>query len=231
MITLLAAPGSLAPGREVVLAPEESHHLRVRRSRPGELVRLVDGGGNLATGHVVGEPSAGRVLIHTVEQRPAPPSLGLAVGAGDRERFAWLVEKAGELGVTDLIPLETEHTAGVGSRVRGDHLEKLQRRALEAIKQSGAAWVPLVHQPLSLAELAGRYRNGTRWLADAEGLPPAPPPPADPVWIVVGPEGGFSPAERQLLVDEGWMRVRLSAHTLRYETAALAAAVLAGLAR
>ena len=50
-----------------------------------------------------------------------PPELTLAVGAGDRERFAWLVEKAVELGVTAIVPLETERTAGVATRLRAAH--------------------------------------------------------------------------------------------------------------
>ena len=67
--------------------------------------------------------------------------LTLAVGAGDRDRFAWLVEKAVELGVTAVVPLETERTAGVATRVATtQHLAKLRRQALEAIKQCGAAW-------------------------------------------------------------------------------------------
>ena len=56
--------------------------------------------------------------IESVEQVPPPPPLCLAVGAGDRDRFAWLVEKAAELGATRVVPLETERTAGVANRLR-----------------------------------------------------------------------------------------------------------------
>ena len=73
-------------------------------------------------------------------RRRGRPSSTLAVGAGDRDRFGWLVEKAAELGVTTLVPIETARTTGVATRLRGKHLEKLRRQALEAIKQSGAPW-------------------------------------------------------------------------------------------
>ena len=90
------------------------------------------------------------------------------MGAGDRDRFAWLVEKATELGVTSVIPLETERTAGVASRVRTQHLERLRRHALEAVKQSGAAWATRVEEPVSLGEIAARPIVGQGWVADVE---------------------------------------------------------------
>ena len=230
VITLLAPAGALVAGAEFQLEPEERHHLRVRRARSGDSVRLLDGRGTVAGGQVL-EPDDGRIRLNSVEHHPAPVQLGLAVGAGDRDRFAWLVEKAAELGASDLIPLETERTVGVSSRVRGDHIEKLQRRALEAIKQSGAAWVPTIHLPHTLAELVARHRSGVRWLADREGRRPEPPDPQAPVWIAVGPEGGFTDGERRGLLDEGWVGIRLSGQVLRFETAAVAAAALAGLDR
>jgi 16S rRNA (uracil1498-N3)-methyltransferase len=228
VITLLVPAGGLAPGAAVSLDREEAHHVRVRRVRPGDPVRLVDGHGRCATGRLSAD---GRVELDQVEQLPRPVGLGLAVGAGDRDRFGWLVEKAAELGVTDVIPLETERTAGVSSRVRGEHIEKLQRRALEAIKPSGSAWAPVVHLPHTIAELIARHRQGIRWLADAQGESAKAPGATDQVLIVVGPEGGFTGAERTILIDEGWLPVRFGGRTLRFETAALAGAVLAGAGR
>jgi 16S rRNA (uracil1498-N3)-methyltransferase len=160
-----------------------------------------------------------------VRSIPRPAVRGLAVAAGDRERFAWLVEKAAELGVTDIVPLETERTDGVSTRVRGQHVDKLQRRAFEAIKQSGSAWAPVVHLPHTLAELVSRHRDGVRWLADARGDSPLSVPTDEEAWTAIGPEGGFSETERRMLRDEGWSPVRLGAHTLRFETAALVAAI------
>ena len=89
-----------------------------------------------------------------------PPALTLAVGAGDRERFEWLVEKATELGVTCIAPVETERTAAVATRVRAQHVEKLRRRALEAVKQCGAAWAPEVREPEPLAAFLARPADG-----------------------------------------------------------------------
>jgi RsmE family RNA methyltransferase len=114
------------------------------------------------------------------------------VAAGDRDRFGWLVEKSAELGVTHLLPLETERTRGVGTRVRPTHIGKLQRRAFEAIKQSGAAWAPTVSEPMELETFINRERDGVRWLADADGQAPPSVATSEPAWTAVGPEGGFT---------------------------------------
>jgi 16S rRNA (uracil1498-N3)-methyltransferase len=137
------------------------------------------------------------------------------------------VEKATELGVTTVIPLESERTVGVGTRVRPQHLERLRRHALEAVKQSGAAWAARVEGPAALDTLVARQPDGVRWLADVDGQV-APPVLADePLTVVIGPEGGFTTDERTRLLAAGFESIRLGAHTLRFETAAIAAAALA----
>ena len=221
MINLLAEPGTIEVGASVRSGPEEAHHLKVRRARAGEPIRVVDGRGQV--GHGALQPD-GTVLLSSLEVIVPPPGLTLAVGAGDRDRFGWLVEKSAELGVTDLIPLETERTAGVASRVREQHLERLQRRALEAIKQCGAAWAPVVHPPRPLGDFLAEPGPGIRWLASAGGGNPGGLPPGEPVLVVIGPEGGLSGAELEQLQGAAFIPVRLGPHVLRFETAAMAAA-------
>lgn len=224
MITLLVEAGALAPERQVELDESERHHLKVRRARAGERVRLLDGFGGIGEGTLMGSPSAGCIQVLAFETVPAPVRRGLAVAAGDRDRFGWLVEKAAELGVTDVIPLDTERTAGVATRIREQQVERLQRRALEAIKQSGSAWAPLVHPPRAVAALATSQVEGVRWLADPGGEVPSMVSASEPAWAAIGPEGGFTDAERALLARAGWHRVRLGKQILRFETAAVVAA-------
>jgi 16S rRNA (uracil1498-N3)-methyltransferase len=223
---VLVGPGA-EPGATLALDEAEAHHLRVRRA-DGELrVELRDGAGLVGTGLVRLDGKRGTILVERAErQSPAVP-LRLVVGAGDRERFAWLVEKATELGVTDIHPVETEHTAGVASRLRAGAgtLDKLRRRALETLKQCGGAWAPTLHDPEPLAALLARRQAGALWLADAGGAPPAPLAATTPLTVVVGPEGGLTDTERAAAVTAGYRPVRLGPLTLRFETAALAAAV------
>jgi len=222
---------SRAVGQRGRLGEGEVHHLRVRRAREGDVVELRDGAGLVGTGRLVRDGREWKVEVERTERLPRPVDLSLAVGAGDRERFSRVVEKAVELGVTGVVPLETERTAGVATRVRAQHTDKLRRTALEALKQCGSAWACEVTEPVALAEFAARPLDGVGWLADAEASPVPPAIGGTPLTVVVGPEGGLTPRERDLLRAAGYLPVALGPHVLRFETAAIAAAAAAAAAR
>jgi 16S rRNA (uracil1498-N3)-methyltransferase len=228
---VLIPQGSAVVGQRATLDQHEAHHLRVRRAREDEGVEVLDGAGLSGTGRLVRSGAEWLVEIESAERRAAQPGLTLAVATGDRERFTWMVEKAVELGVTRIVPLETARTAGVGSRIKGSHIEKVARVALEATKQCGAAWAPVVDPPLLLTEFLDRPLQGTGWLADFRGDVPPSSLDGTPLTVVVGPEGGFTPEERADILRVGYRAVTLGTHTLRFETAALAAAVVASAAR
>jgi 16S rRNA (uracil1498-N3)-methyltransferase len=216
---LVSADGSLRD--------DEAHHLQVRRAEDGETVELRDGEGLVGMGRAVRSGRTWRVEATSVERVARPAPLTLAVGAGDRDRFAWVVEKATELGVASVIPLESERTAGVATRVRPHHLERLRRHALESVKQSGAAWAARVEQPIPLAALVARPLEGAGWLADPAGAAPPATLGDAPLTVVVGPEGGLTVEERERVLGAGFTPVRLAPHTLRFETAAVVAAAAA----
>jgi 16S rRNA (uracil1498-N3)-methyltransferase len=224
-------PGGWEAGKRVRLDDAEVHHLRVRRAREQEQVEVLDGAGLRGAGHLIRAERDWLVELESVHLEPRLPELVLAVGAGDRERFAWLVEKSAEIGVTWIVPLETAHTAGVGRRLKSSHLSRLRHAALEALKQSGAAWVPTVEDPVQLEEFLRRPRAGAGWLADADGGPTPATLNSGPLTIMVGPEGGFSESERAEIIGAGFSPIVLSAFTLRFETAALTAAAAAAQAR
>jgi 16S rRNA (uracil1498-N3)-methyltransferase len=210
MIRVLLERGGAAVGRRVGVAEGESHHLRVRRARAGDLVELRDGAGLVGLGRLTRDGKVWGVEVTGADRAAPPVELTLAVGSGDRDRFAWVVEKATELAVTSVIPLETARTAGVASRLRTQHVDRLRRHALEAVKQSGAAWATVVEEPLSLAELASRPASGERWVADAGGQPPPAEVSDAPLTVVIGPEGGLTAEELQQLVQgAGYALVRL----------------------
>ena len=227
MIRVLVGRGGGAAGRQGSLMDGEEHHLRVRRAVEGDVVELRDGEGLVGRGRLVRQGKDWMVEVTDAARAPTPAELTLAVGAGDRDRFEWVVEKATELGVTSVIPLETDRTAGVASRVRPQHLDRLRRRALEAVKQSGAAWAPRVEQPLPLEDLAVRQLAGQGWVAEAGGGVVPAVVGAGPLTVVVGPEGGLTPEELRRLRGAGYAPVRLGSHTLRFETAAIVAAAAA----
>jgi 16S rRNA (uracil1498-N3)-methyltransferase len=224
-------PGGWAAGDRVSLDDNEVHHLRVRRARDREIVELLDGTGLRGTGRLLQTGNQWAVEVQSAEQESRPAELMLAVAAGDRDRFSWMVEKAVELGVTRILPLETARSSGVATGIRDAHLRRLRRQALEATKQCGVAWAVQVEEPLSLDDFCGRPLTGPGWLADRLGAPPPTRLGGSAMTVVIGPEGGLTDAERAGLIAAGYLPIVLGPYTLRFETAALAAAVLATTAR
>ncbi len=231
MITVLARAGSLAAGTPVALDAEEEHHLTVRRASTGDRVRLLDGAGRRAEGTLVVEGKRVAILVESVVDEPAPAPVTLAVGAGDRERFGLLVEQAAQLGATEIVPLETARAASVATRLRDTHLERVRRRAREAIKQCGTAWAPTIAATLTPAEFLERPRTGRGWLADAEGTVPGSVSADEALTVAIGPEGGFTPAEAAGFLQADFTPVRLGPYLLRFETAAVAALTMVWRAR
>ena len=228
---VLIPPGSAVVGQRASLDEGEAHHLRVRRAREDEGVEVLDGAGLVGTGRLVRVGSDWMVEVNTAERQARRPELTLAVAAGDRERFAWMAEKAVELGVTSVVPLVTDRAAGVATRLQESHIGKLRRTVLEATKQCGAAWVPSVEGLIALADFAARPVSGIRWLADSAGDPAPAGLDRTPLTVVIGPEGGLTAEERAALVAAGYRAIALGPNTLRFETAALAAAAVATTAR
>lgn len=231
MITALVSPGSLRAGATLVLDDTESHHLRVRRARAGEPVRLVDGAGETGLALLRSTGKAAAVEVQAVEPVPRPVPLLLAAGAGDRDRFGWMVEKATELGATGIVPVDSERAGDVATRLRPGQVQRLARRALEAMKQCGGAWAPEVRAPVALAQLLAEVDQPVRWLGAAGGGATPGSLPADPAVILIGPEGGWSEAEAASIAARGFEPVCFGPHVLRFETAALAGIALLQAAR
>ncbi len=223
---VLVPPGALLGAGRVELEEDELHHLRVRRAREGEALRILDGAGATALGRLVKAGRGFAVEVETVSREPRPPGFSLAVGAGDRDRFAWLAEKAAELGVSDLVPMESERTRSVAAGLRPSHIPALQRRARQAIKQSRAPWSPRIHPLRSVDEVARETGSPYRWLGEVSGISPPEVDPDGAMTVVIGPEGGLTEAEREVFLAAGFEPVRLAPDLLRFETAALAAAAV-----
>lgn len=224
MIRALVEQPLAAGPQRIQLTADERHHLRVRRVEPGTAVELLDGMGGVGRGVLAadGVVEVGQVVSH----QPLDPVV-LMVGAGDKDRFAWLVEKAVELGVTEIVPLDTERSLQVAGRLRGNHLEKLLRRADEALKQCGGAWRTVIRPPVPIRDALSSCAARERWLADPAGRRPPSDPRPPSVAIVVGPEGGLTDAERRAAEAAEFVSTALGTRTMRFETAALAAAVIA----
>jgi 16S rRNA (uracil1498-N3)-methyltransferase len=219
-------------GRYRLDVDESRHLLRVCRHKVGDQVELFDGRGFATRAQVV-EIGKDRVELITagppLPERASPCLLTLATAVPKGDRFDWLVEKATELGVARLIPLVTEHSV---VDPRDSKLDRLRRTIVEASKQCRRNRLMILDPPVSWNDFIRSARKGLGLVAQPDGLPPGRWPlifPGQEVLLAVGPEGGFSLAERDLAEADGWHPICLSVNGLRIETAGLAgcAAILA----
>jgi 16S rRNA (uracil1498-N3)-methyltransferase len=222
--SFLYLPDLAERAAEFTLDGDEVRYLaKVVRARDGEHVTASDGAGLLAS--LVVERSRPEVRLRVLERRSvaAPAGAHLLCGAPEGERGDWLVEKLAELGVSELVPVETERVRWPG----GPRVERWERLAVAALRQSRSAWRMRLSAPIALAEAVEALPPGTRWLADPGGSEGASLElGVGPVAGAIGPSSGFSDGERKSLLENGFMAVRLAATRLRTETAALALAAL-----
>ncbi|HYF39617.1 MAG TPA: RsmE family RNA methyltransferase [Gemmatimonadales bacterium] len=228
---LLIRRGSGEAGKRVSLEDDEIHHIKVRRARDGDRVEVRDGAGLVAAGILVKADREWMVEITAAEVREPPPALILGVASGDRDRFSWMVEKAAEMGVTQVVPLETERTASVATRLKDTHIPRLRRSAMETLKQCGASWATAVEEPVPLSTFVKEPVSGNRWLAHQSGAPAPPSLDHTPITVIVGPEGGLTEREVKSVTSAGYQPISVGTHTLRFETAALASAAAVTQAR
>ena len=237
-------------GESAILTGSEAHHLlHVLRAKVGVTVTLFDNSGQEFTATVT---QLGRSEVElSIDARepisrelPIQLTLAVALPKGDRQK--WLVEKATELGVTRLIPLQTER--GVAQPV-DKALDRLRRSVIEASKQCGRNILMQIDSPLRWPDLAPREpeQNLLRLIAHPGGIPlsgikqmieqansPDPNTPATTssnplsLFAAIGPEGGFTDEEVTLADAHHWHKVSLGPTILRIETAALSLAAWAG---
>ncbi len=233
----------LQPAQIELDEQQTRHAARVLRLSAGQTLQLFDGAGGLATARVLADdrnagrrPGRGcmRVQIEQREQVPSEPRrVRLIVSACKGARLDLLVEKCTELGVHQLCLAQFERSVVLPGAT---HVEKLRRVAIEACKQCRRAWLPQISQAQPLAQhIAASPPRGALALADlgADSLQIGDwlaqlPADCDAATVIIGPEGGVTPHETVSLRSRGAQSVRLAAHVLRVETAALAAAAFCG---
>ena len=230
---LLAPPGDLAVGAEVVLDHEEARHATsVLRLSTGSPVVLTDAAGRIANG-TLSATGRGRaeVAVETVESAPPlPGDLTLAIGVLAGSAMDVVVQKAVELGVARLIPVVCRRSQHGSRRVvkRMDHWSRVGRQSL---KQCHRAWSMEIEPPIAIADLVAGIDGGRGIVADPDGHGIGLLTPTDQPVLLVGPEGGFDSEEHGLLATAGWQRLRLGPFILRAETAAVAGSALLADAR
>lgn len=219
----------LRAGQAVPLSSDQAHYLgNVMRLAPGALVTVFNGRDGAWQARIASLGKRAGVLEAVVQTAPQrmPPDLWLLFAPLKKTRTDFIVEKAAELGAARILPVQTAHT-------NADRIAqtRLQAHAVEAAEQCGGTYVPEVAALQPLAAVLDRWPEGRRliWADEAAagpatslaGLQPGP------LAVLIGPEGGFSAAERARLGDsDQTLRVSLGPRILRADTAAVAALTL-----
>jgi 16S rRNA (uracil1498-N3)-methyltransferase len=217
-------------GRAQIAGEEARHLTRVLRVEAGQRYEISD------NRHVyLAEIETARkenVVFRTLEKLPPrPPSARFELYAAliKFDRFEWIVEKATELGVMEILPVEATRSERGLEKAAAKRLERWRRIALEASQQSRRTHLPGIVEPLPLTEALAHPATYRYVLDENPGAVPlfkalpALRTAEDTVAILTGPEGGWTEEERALFTPAGWTPVSMGQLILRTETAVIAA--------
>lgn len=212
-------------GQAEISGDDARHLTRVLRVEPGQRYEISDNR-NVWLAEIETARKE-HVVFRTLEKLPAPeesPRLILLAALFKFDRFEWMIEKATELGVSEIIPVETIRTERGLDRAAHKRIDRWRRIALESSQQSRRAHLPEIAESISFAAALQREAALRIALDESPATAPLHPPSrADSVAILLGPEGGWTEEERTQFIAAQWTPASLGPLILRAETAALAA--------
>jgi len=221
---------NVALNESIVLDEDTSRHIiQVLRMKKSEQLQLTDGKGNLLTGSIIDDHKK-KVVFRaegTRHEKQGEKKITLAVSLlKNNSRFEWLLEKATEIGITEIIPMICERTERQHFR-----LDRMRNILVSAMLQSRQCWLPVINEPVQFkqaVETAGHQQKfiahcieeEKRNLADLlnESLPAR--------IVLIGPEGDFTNEEVGLALKHHFVAASLGENRLRAETAGIVAATL-----
>lgn len=228
---LFYAPDITPP--EYTLGEEESKHIiRVLRLSEGDSLHITDGRGSLYECRIAAADARRcRVEVVSVEEEYEKMNYRLVMAVAPTkniDRFEWFLEKATEIGVSDIIPLECAR-----SERRSIKIERENKVITAAVKQSLKAYHPVLHDIASFNKALAMPFDGRRFIAHCDApvgeklYLPDTLAAGENAMIFIGPEGDFSPEEIAAAVNAGCIEITLGRQRLRTETAATVAVTMA----
>jgi 16S rRNA (uracil1498-N3)-methyltransferase len=215
---------------EFILDENSSRHIvKVLRMQPGENLRLTDGKG-LSALATIREAGKKRCIVNITEKQiQASPKRRIQIGLSllkNVSRFEWFLEKATELGISEIIPLKTARTEK--QQFRMDRMKGILESALI---QSQQVWMPVLQDPQNVISWVEQVQADQKFIAHCE--PGAKRRLGEMIntnlssqLIMIGPEGDFTEEEIKHAVENHFIAVELGENRLRSETAAVAAAAI-----
>lgn len=210
------------------LPEAQAHYIgRVLRLAPGAAVQLFDGSGSEFCG-VLSEVGKKHVLVELHEHieglAESPLRIHLGQGLSRGERMDWAIQKATELGVSEITPIVSERCEVRLKDERADkRLAHWRQIAISACEQSGRSKLPQIHSPQLLAEWLAQLQADLKLVLHPTAEPWSSHAKPQSLAFLIGPEGGLSDAEVSLAQGQGFHPARLGPRVLRTETAPLVA--------
>ncbi len=225
-------------GRRATLSAVESRHLKlVLRKKIGDAIQLLSGKGKAYDGNIVQLEPQVEIEIHSTQilEEVTSPLLVLCPAVLKNNKMDWLIEKATELGIHRILPFESEHGVVKAEEESSKKISRWERIAQAALKQSGRGIVPQIGPYFEFEDLL-KYAaelDALKLIFSLEDVRSTPLAQLSELirkkgecssWIfLIGPEGGFSPLEEKKAQEAGFHLCSLGSHTLRAETAGIAA--------
>lgn len=219
---------ALAQGTEVILDERNYHHLvHVLRMQSAAEILLFNNRGGEYRGRLRVEKKSARVevLSYLATDRESRLKLHLAQAISRGDRMDITLQKAVELGVSEISPLYSERNQKMDARTSEKKMTHWRGIIISACEQSGRCTLPALNAPVSLMEwLDARSKDESEcYILDPEASGKFSPGTAENIALLTGPEGGFTRQEIELAARQGCTAVRLGPRVLRTETAGIAA--------
>jgi 16S rRNA (uracil1498-N3)-methyltransferase len=214
----------------VVLNEENSKHIvQVLRMQNGKQIKLTDGFGNVFLVEITDahkKKCSVKIIERTKHESPANKVCIAVSPVKNNSRLEWFLEKATEIGVTEIVLLMCERTEKQNIR-----LDRMKGILISAMLQSQQAWLPILEEPKKYEKFIKEVKTENKFIAHCEenkktSLKQIRNQLTNQSTILIGPEGDFTPQEIALALENNFTTVALGETRLRTETAALVAATL-----
>jgi 16S rRNA (uracil1498-N3)-methyltransferase len=200
----------------------------VLRMKEGEKIQLTDGVGNLFVAEITdnNKKKCSAEVLSTTFHPQSSRTITIAISLlKNAHRFEWFLEKATEIGISEIVPLVCERTEK--QHFREDRMKGI---LVSAMLQSQQTWLPQLHPPVKLSSFIKQQVSGQKYIAhceeDARKELAADFDPLQSQLILIGPEGDFTKAEIEEALQHNFSAISLGKTRLRTETAGVVAATL-----
>lgn len=218
--------GEITGDRVHIDNEEQTHIVKVLRMRSGEEIFVTDGKGNLAQGNLVFEGKKVSLEVQEITKNLPNFSRQLHIAIAPTkniDRIEFFVEKATEMGISEITLLQTEQTER-----KNVNIEKIRKQSVAASKQSLRTHFPIINELTKFSDFIKEINPKTTFVAhcnenleriDLNLLSQTPQDQQQKITFLIGPEGDFSDKEIQILAEKGVNAVSLGKQRLRTETA------------